>query len=296
LLSSVVGQIFAKSSIKSIVRSGRVPYGLLFYGPPSVGKYTSAMSLARYLNCLGSQQDTCECRSCRKVVGKSHTDVRFIDPSESGEIALKQIRDLISGFEYRLHEGKKKVCIIRRADQMNAFSTNALLKVLEEPKGDAVIILTSSAPGRLLDTVRSRCQAVRFSYLTDNNLSEICRNNRIEVDVVDMQVMGGVFRPTLLVDELKVLQPVCKGQPSRSDIKLESDSLRRELIYLACVFGLMLKTRTYSYKEISLVRANADKVSQLVELIDESVMYLDRGVRPLLVLKRFEGIYKVLSN
>lgn len=101
------------------------------------------------------------CRSCRKVAGKSHPDVTYVSPVEGKqEISVEQIRTLRSDVYIRPNEGKRKVYVIRPADSMNSAAQNALLKVLEDGPAYAAFLLLTGAPGQLLDTVRSRCEAL----------------------------------------------------------------------------------------------------------------------------------------
>lgn len=289
MLEGVRGQAFARKVLTSVVNSGRLPFGLLFYGPAGTGKYTSALALAKVINCRSDGLEDCKCPSCKKIGFGCHPDVKVIEPDEQSTISVEQIRALIRAFDYRLNEGKRKVCVIRRAHCLNQHSANALLKVLEEPKGDASIILTSSNPSNLLDTIKSRCQRVRFSFLGDDDLVEIGSNIGVAVSEVEVQMMSGSFRPDLVMDELTLTKYLWEGTHPVHDIKMGMDKLRGELLCLAVIFGVMLKGRLHSFRGVSIVRANAEKLSKLLDHTDTAVRYLDAGVRPVLALKYFEN-------
>lgn len=99
------------------------------------------------------------CRACRKVAGNLHPDViRTSPPSGKKEIVVEQIRALRADAYIRPNEGKRKVYIIDPADAMNFAAQNALLKVLEEGPAYAAFLLLADQRGRLLETVRSRCE------------------------------------------------------------------------------------------------------------------------------------------
>ena len=99
------------------------------------------------------------CRSCRKVSAGTHPDAQRTAPAPGKrEITVDQIRTLRSDTYIRPNEGKRKVCIIDPADAMNAPAQNALLKVLEEGPAYAAFLLLADQRGKLLDTVRSRCE------------------------------------------------------------------------------------------------------------------------------------------
>lgn len=99
------------------------------------------------------------CRACRKVAKDAHPDVRRTEPPpDKQEISVDQIRALRSDAYIRPNEGRRKVYIVDPADAMNPAAQNTLLKVLEEGPAYAAFLLPAERPGRLLDTVRSRCE------------------------------------------------------------------------------------------------------------------------------------------
>ena len=117
-----------------------------------------ARMAAAYL-CEGEQPPCGRCRACRKVQAATHPDVsRTAPPPDKAEIAVDPIRALRAGAYIRPNEGKRKVFILDPADAMNPAAQNALLKVLEEGPAYAAFLLSAEQPGKLLATVRSRCE------------------------------------------------------------------------------------------------------------------------------------------
>lgn len=113
---------------------------------------------AAYL-CEGDVPPCGRCRACRKVGKGSHPDLsRTAPPPDKAEITVEQIRSLRADAYVRPNEGRRKVYVIDPADAMNPAAQNALLKVLEEGPAYAAFLLVSDRPGKLLDTVRSRCE------------------------------------------------------------------------------------------------------------------------------------------
>ena len=113
---------------------------------------------AAYL-CEGGRPPCGVCRACRKAAAGTHPDVlRTAPPLDKQEIGVDQIRALRADAYIRPNEGKRKVYLIDPADAMNPAAQNALLKVLEEGPAYAAFLLSAAQPGRLLDTVRSRCE------------------------------------------------------------------------------------------------------------------------------------------
>ena len=164
-----IGNRTVLSRLRTRLREGRFPHGLLFAGPEGVGKRTCALMLAKALNCSDAEAgDFCDaCAQCRKIDAGVHADVIFVRPEEEGSaIKIAQIRALLETLGLRPLEGKHKVYIIDPADAMNDAASNALLKGLEEPPDDTSFMLVSSNPQALLVTVRSRCQTYAFGPLT----------------------------------------------------------------------------------------------------------------------------------
>ena len=113
---------------------------------------------AAYL-CEGEQIPCGHCRHCRKAAVGAHPDLIRVVPVEGKrEISVEQARTLRSDAYIRPNEGKRKVYLIDPADAMNGAAQNALLKVLEEGPQYAAFLLLTGEPGRLLETVRSRCE------------------------------------------------------------------------------------------------------------------------------------------
>lgn len=151
---------------EAYLESGRLPHALLLTGPPGCGKVELAGEFARELLCLEGGAGGCgHCRSCRQFAGGAHPDFRevtfeFRPRSEilRDVITVDQVRDLIETLYKTTTTSPRKVAIIHPAEYMNRNAANALLKTLEEPVGDTVLILVSHDAGRLPATIRSRCQ------------------------------------------------------------------------------------------------------------------------------------------
>lgn len=146
----------------------RLPHALMIHGPSGCGKVALASDLARELLCLENAPGGCgACRSCQVFSGGAHPDFRQISfevNSNTGKlrdvIRVSQIRALIEAMYKTTTISPRKVAIIQPAERMNASAANALLKTLEEPVGDTVLILVAHDVSRLPATVRSRCQRI----------------------------------------------------------------------------------------------------------------------------------------
>ncbi|CBL46919.1 ATPase involved in DNA replication (DNA polymerase III delta\' subunit) [gamma proteobacterium HdN1] len=152
-------------------RNGKLPHALLLQGQSGVGKELFARGFAQRLLCTAprstqspqSEQACGQCRNCHLFVADTHPDFFCLSPEEgSKSIRVEQVRELIAFAGKKAQLGGYRVVILKPADAMNVNSANALLKCLEEPGKDTVIMLLTDQPGRLLATVRSRCQSVVF--------------------------------------------------------------------------------------------------------------------------------------
>ena len=166
--------------LTNIIRSGRVPNGLLFHGPSGVGKALAARTMIKALNCKDHDSDCCnECLSCRKVDNGTHPDVKEISPSGKARNIGVDVVDFMNELSmYRPFEAEWRVFIIHDVDRMRLEAQNHFLKTLEEPPSKTVFILMTESPRRLLPTIRSRCQLVRFGALRPETVQELLLRDR----------------------------------------------------------------------------------------------------------------------
>jgi DNA polymerase III subunit delta' len=154
---------------RSLAR-GRLGHAYLFAGDSLEELEWLARTLAKTLNCLNpvktgdAATDCCdECSHCRKIEGGTHADIHWTRPeSKSRIITVDQTRDLMQQIQLKPSEAGYKVAIIAAADRLNQQAANAFLKTLEEPPARSVLILLSTEPQRLLETILSRCLRLNF--------------------------------------------------------------------------------------------------------------------------------------
>jgi DNA polymerase III subunit delta' len=146
----------------------RLPHALLITGPRGLGKRRLAGLLAWARLCPHRRPDgrACgDCPDCRLNQAGSHPDLMRVAPdpeSKSGEITIDAVRELGERAVLTAVRGLHKVVLIDPADRMNAPAANALLKTLEEPAGDTLMLLVAERLGRLPATIRSRCQTLKL--------------------------------------------------------------------------------------------------------------------------------------
>lgn len=165
--SDIVGHERPLAILRWALEKGRLPHAYLFLGPEGVGKKTIGLSLAKAIHCQQSRADFCgQCTSCVRIASGNHPDVRAVEPAAGKkEISIQQIRELEKELSFRTFSGGKKITLVDPAPLMNASAQNALLKTLEEPPKDSVLILISTSTGGLLPTVLSRCVRLSFTPL-----------------------------------------------------------------------------------------------------------------------------------
>ena len=186
------GQAAAERTLLTAYRSGRLPHAWIFSGPRGIGKATLAFRFARFLLAGGEADGGLfgtvaedlhldpDHPVFRRVAAGGHADLatveRGTDPKTGrmrSEIVVKDLRAVGDFLHMTPAEGSWRIVVIDSADDMNQSAANAVLKVLEEPPRQAVLLLTSHAPGRLLPTVRSRCCHLPLAPLEESLVGEL---------------------------------------------------------------------------------------------------------------------------
>lgn len=179
--NQILGQEQPRLILQKSLKTGSVAHAYLFYGPESTGKKLTAVELAKALNCQTcGPEDSCgTCPSCDKIQRGIHPDFFLLEPvkntptAREAIIKIEAVRELQKKLSYLPYEGKTKVAIINDAEKMNPQAANSFLKTLEEPPSHTVVILIASNPHRLLPTIVSRCQGIRFYSLPISIVKQI---------------------------------------------------------------------------------------------------------------------------
>jgi DNA polymerase-3 subunit delta' len=167
----ILGQERALGYLKMALRQGRLAHAYLFLGPEGVGRAATAQALAGVLNCAAPtpELEACgACPSCRRLLAGTHPDFHLLRPTSEGrqpQIRIEQIRELRKLTAYPPVGGGWRVALIKPAAALNEAAANALLKTLEEPPPQHVIILAAGKEADLFPTLVSRCQKLAFAPL-----------------------------------------------------------------------------------------------------------------------------------
>ncbi|MFH0771498.1 MAG: DNA polymerase III subunit delta' [Candidatus Omnitrophota bacterium] len=173
MFKNIIGQEFAVSLLKKALESEKVAHAYLFLGPAGVGKSLLAAEFAKALNCEKKDAAPCdECVSCVKINKKIHPDVNWFYPEgRSSQIGVDLIRKLEKTALFKPFEGRNKVYVMDGADCMTEEAANRLLKTLEEPPEDTILILLAANFFKLIPTIVSRCQRINFFSLKEKEIT-----------------------------------------------------------------------------------------------------------------------------
>jgi DNA polymerase-3 subunit delta' len=195
----LVGHATAEHKLLDAYKSGKFHHAWLLCGPQGIGKATLAYRLARFVLAnpdgaqLGPVQNLYVDQDypvCRRVAARGHSDLfvlqREMNPKTKKlrpEVIAEHARKVSGFFSKTAGEGGWRVCIIDAADDLNETSANAILKILEEPPKKSLFIIIAHAPGRLLPTIRSRCQRLDLSPLSDREVGEALAQQAFGIDL-----------------------------------------------------------------------------------------------------------------
>lgn len=170
--------VFAQ--MKKSVEHERMAHAYLFEGESGTGKHQMSMWLAKRLFCTNVvDNEPCNtCNNCTRISLNEHPNVQVIKP-EGQTIKVDQMRRLQNEFSKKGFESKRQIFIISEAEKMNVNAANSLLKFLEEPQPGLLAILETSALGRILPTIQSRCQLIHFTSLSKENFKEQLKNEGV---------------------------------------------------------------------------------------------------------------------
>ena len=190
----------------------------LFAGLDGVGKKTFALNLAKALFCRNSQADLVpcnQCPNCIQVNNREHPDLILVSKPEDknfipvelflGDREHRRRKGLCHDIHLTPFSADRKVAIIDDADFLNAESANSLLKTLEEPPANSLLILIGTSEHRQLPTILSRAQVVRFQALSDDQLKQILETlempGEINIENLVNAAAGSVSRALMLDNE-----------------------------------------------------------------------------------------------
>jgi len=172
-----------KSQIEVLQRAlerDSLHHAQLFVGPEGIGKRTVALALAAAIQCQNGTRNACgECPNCLCIRDGNHPDVHWVElRTGKKEIGIDQVRELQKHLVLKCLTGSRKVALVDPVTVMNVHAQNALLKTLEEPPNNCVLILIADSTGGLLPTVLSRCTRLQFTGLGVEQVAAIVEQRK----------------------------------------------------------------------------------------------------------------------
>jgi DNA polymerase-3 subunit delta' len=172
----MLGHEWAVELLRGHIANGKLRHAYLFTGPQGTGRRTLALRLAQAINCIQppAPGEFCgECRACRLISRMEHPDLTIVQSEEAGKtLKVEQIRELQRTLSLASYEARHKVALLLRFEEANPSAANALLKTLEEPPPQVVMLMTASDGEALLPTILSRCEVIRLRPLSLGQVSE----------------------------------------------------------------------------------------------------------------------------
>lgn len=274
----------------------RLAHALLITGPAGIGKLQLANVFTQSLLCAEPHADglACgQCHACSLFAAGNHPDVFRLSPEDDSKvIKIDQVRALIEKITLSSHYGRHKVVILNPADAMNIAAANALLKTLEEPPSDTVLLLITNRPSFLPATIRSRCQSLRLALPpTEMALSWLTAqlDNPQDAAVLLGLAAGAPLAAEALAaeqlarrtDMLHSWQQLAVGKAD--PVKLAADWVKPDLhLPISWVYGWvadMIRIRSGSEEQLANMDAKAT-LQKLAQELDLTRLYglLDRVV------------------
>lgn len=175
-----LGNRYILNMLREHIVQGRVRHAYLFTGPPGLGRRTLALHFAQAVNCTQppAPGEPCGiCSSCLRFAQMKHPDLSTVQAEEEGgTLKVDQIRELQHSLALAPYEARYRIALLLRFEEANQNAQNALLKTLEEPNRQVLLLLTANSPEDLLPTIVSRCEVVRMSAIPLEDLKTGLQN------------------------------------------------------------------------------------------------------------------------
>jgi DNA polymerase III subunit delta' len=308
----IYGHNALRERLGKLIDAGTLPGSLLLHGDPGVGKQRLALWIAQYLLCSGKRPPCGECQHCRFARQLTHPDLYWFFPRPRPKDTEASVEDVIDDLReavadraeaHGLYErpapneslyfsivraivhqanlspalSRRKVFVIGEADRMvpqegSEQAANAFLKVLEEPPADTTIILTSSEPGSLLPTIRSRAVAARVQPLSDKEIRAFLADERVVAALRERDM------PTSVDERIRMARGA-PGRLLRSQADATAEVAARRLLDSVLSSDIAIRYEVALASGSAGARANfAPVLDQLTELLhDRARAALERG-------------------
>lgn len=284
LYSDIVGQEDIKSYLVKSILQGNVSHCYIFEGPKDVGKYDLAMVFAQSLLCGSFEGEPCnECDNCRKAMTMNHPDIHVFGREEKS-IKRETIDEIVESIYNRPYEAKRKVYVIDNCQDMTSQAANTFLKTLEEPPGDAVMILLTTNSNMMLPTIVSRCQLIKFRN---------AGRTEIETYLKDKYNAGSVESYLAACYSKGILNKAVNILTGKDDIL----NRRREIIDMLDRIIKSDKSVIYEYENyFDENKDNIDEILEIMMIWFRDVTFFANGVTKLCVNRDMESLLSLHNS
>lgn len=315
----MIGHRWAVDILAKEIASGTIRQAYLFSGQTGLGRRTLALRFVQALNCPTppSPGDACRnCRTCRQIERMAFSDLSIVEAQQpGGTLRVDQIREMLHNLALKPYEAKYRTAVLLRFEEAHPSAMNALLKTLEEPAAQVVIILTAESPESLLPTISSRCEILRLRPLAVAELSaELQQRMEIPDTMADLfaHLSGGrpgtairlAQNPQVMENRRKWLEihqrAIAASRRERfglvEELMNEGESLQDGLsIWLSLWRDVVLTSVNASVPVVNLdLRDEISRLSNLfddvvsvnkISVLEKTIALLERNINPRLALE-----------
>lgn len=168
-MNNIIGHEKQKEFLTKVVLNKKIPHAFLFAGEDMVGKKTLAFAFAKLILCDNNACQTC--KTCTDIDKRISPDLYFVS-DENNNIEIDKIRAVREFLRLKSYSNKKKIAIIDNAHLMGNDAQNSILKLLEEPPENSILILVTSFKEMILETIKSRVQEINFNKVSRKEIEE----------------------------------------------------------------------------------------------------------------------------
>jgi DNA polymerase III subunit delta' len=315
----LIGHDWAIQLLSEHIAKGRTRQAYLFTGPHGIGKRTLALRFFQAINCLeppAPGQFCRTCSSCRRIDQMQHPDLDTLQAEqEGGTLKVDQIRLLQRNLSLTPYEAKTRMALLLRFEEANPSASNALLKTLEEPSPQVVLVLTAVSSESLLPTIVSRCEVLRLGHAPLQAVTDYLHKNKgLQVEQSELLAHLSAGRvgyacnlhedPNKLaqrqtwIDDL--LQLLNSGRVARfsyaESLSKNKDQARQVLqlwlsywrdVLLTIIGASAPLTNTDRVDEIEALSGKLDVMDarDAVKDLERSIIYFDNNVNPRVTLE-----------
>ena len=251
---NIIGHQWAVELLQNHIKTDAIRHAYLFTGPKSTGRRTLALRFAQALNCPQGDQlsgPCLTCHTCRRIEKMEHPDLFPIQAEDDSlDIRVDQIRALIHNLSLSNYEAPYRIALLLDFDDANDAAANALLKTLEEPPPNVVLILTAESADHLLETIVSRCEEVQL--------------RPIPIQII-LEGLQNLYQ--LPSDRARFLAHICAGRPGYAiQLHQDPDLEARRATWLDDHRQLLQASRVGRFSYVKQYRQDAESLREMIQV------------------------------